>query len=126
MLKDVERCFGAFQERFRTLINHIFYWKLKDVVRRSELCVIIQNIIVWLQQNWLVEDEYGEGDVDLVGEFFYEADNDDGGDEVSTLGTLEVDDIHASMDDLEIVEENMNNAGEHWKLRDDLASTHEV
>lgn len=46
---DLERAFGVLLSRFQILRNAVRYWKRKDVVLLSEVCVILHNMIIRTQ-----------------------------------------------------------------------------
>lgn len=44
--QDIERSFGALQARFMILRHECAPWELRDIVRVSETCVLVDNIIM--------------------------------------------------------------------------------
>ena len=66
--KDVERLFGVLQSRFEILRREMRGWDVEDVVKISQVCVIMHNMIVRMQQNGDFREE--AGGQDLIREFY--------------------------------------------------------
>lgn len=128
--KDVERCFGVLQARFKVLRLESHWWDLQDIVATSETCVIIHNLLICMRKNGTLEVDSGEEGIDLLTEF-------DEGDEeevpvqsTNTAGgtvteegaqSSEVEpDLEAAMAELDVVHSMMTSEEEYWTLREEL------
>lgn len=58
--KDIERCFGVLQSRFEVLRRENRRWTKGDVVRTSEVCAIIHNMLVKMVEAGDVMDDDGD------------------------------------------------------------------
>lgn len=67
---DTERLFGVLQSRFRVLWEDIGMSYLEDIVKVSETCVILQNLIVRMhQEGEFTEDiQKEEGKINILTE----------------------------------------------------------
>ena len=68
--KDVERLFGVLQTRFEILRREMRKWDFNELVRITNVCIILHNMIVRMQQNGDFEEE-AQG-VDVVTELLEE------------------------------------------------------
>ena len=66
--KDLERFFGVIRSKFEILRPEMRGWDVEDVVKISQICVIMHNMIVRLQQNGDFRNE--AGGQDLIREFY--------------------------------------------------------
>ena len=66
--KDVERFFGVLQSRFEILRREMRGWDVEEVVKISQACVIMHNLIVRMQQNGDFRNE--AGGQNLIREFY--------------------------------------------------------
>lgn len=66
--KDIERMFGVLQSRLEIISQEFRQWYLEDILRISDTCSILHNMIIRMQQN---EDSCDEGaGTDLVTEWY--------------------------------------------------------
>jgi Plant transposon protein len=56
--KDVERLLGCLQGRFMILWREWFEWDINFVIHVSEVCVILQNMLVELRCAGIADDEF--------------------------------------------------------------------
>lgn len=55
--KDIERCFGVIQARFEVLRRENRRWVKGDIVRTSEVCAILHNMLINMEKSGEVFDE---------------------------------------------------------------------
>lgn len=60
--KDIERCFGVLQSRFQILRRENMRWDKREIVRISETCVILHNILIRMMQKGAFDEEVGAGE----------------------------------------------------------------
>lgn len=72
--KDVERLFGVVQGRFKVLRRESELWNVEDVVLVSEVCVILHNILIRIQQSSGFDEEIQVEDttLDMIAQFIEE------------------------------------------------------
>lgn len=92
----------------------------------SEFCVIFNNLIDRLQQNVFLSHEHGDEVMDLGGYFYDAPHTEEDVDDLIVDGKLQGAYLDATIDDLEILEENVTNEKDHWRLREDLVSIQEI
>lgn len=77
--KDLEWCYGFLQSRFKVLSLESYRWDIEDIVVRSEVCVILHNLLICITQNLLCQWDENKADVNLITELL------EGEDDIGTV-----------------------------------------
>lgn len=72
--KDIERAFGVLQARFKVLRHEDYRWNKEEIVNTSNVCVILHNMLVRMNQNGVFIDDIAEEEAgfNLVEEMWIE------------------------------------------------------
>lgn len=85
--KDIERCFGVLQSRFEILRRENRRWNKDEVVRISEVCAIIHNMIIRMVELGDLGDDEDDDNV-LLELFEEESELNNLGSDAQALGTI--------------------------------------
>lgn len=126
--KDIERCFGVLQSRFHILRRESNRWDRDEVVRVSEACVIIHNILICMCKRGAFDDEVGAGEdaVSIIAELYEEEAENMAQSTAERQETVQdadndvLEDVVAEAERRFILDSIMTNQGMHQDLQEDL------
>lgn len=130
--KYTERCFGVLKARFKVLRVDNNFWYREDVAGMTEICIIIQNLLVRMAQKGLFEGEIEDedGNVNKISQFYQEEQSaseklrctqtEDAieSNEMNTEYTeKQLDEVK---NEFHVTEDMMKCEADHWEMNDEL------